>query len=215
MAKNFLKFHNISFSYENSPVEIFTNVSFHAANGWTGVIGVNGAGKSTLMMLACGVLQTDAGKIERPIKSIYCEQRTDDLPKKFSMLLNSSTKSSIKLIEMMGLQNDWLERWDTLSHGERKRAQIASALFDEPELLAIDEPTNHLDQAAKKQIASALKIYKGIGLLVSHDRELIDMLCDQCIFIEPPQIKVRPGGITKGLKARQMENQPPGIPVCL
>ena len=66
MANNFLRFHNISFSYHSSPVELFTNISFHAADGWTGIIGVNGAGKSTLMMLACGILKARAGKIERP-----------------------------------------------------------------------------------------------------------------------------------------------------
>ncbi|MFC2135363.1 ATP-binding cassette domain-containing protein [Bacteroidota bacterium] len=207
MAKNFLRFHDISFSYENSPVELFNNISFHAANGWSGIIGVNGSGKSTLMMLACGLLKANAGKIDRPVKSIYCEQRTDEIPETYSLLLNSNTKNAIKLIEMLGLQNDWIDRWDTLSHGERKRAQIASALFDEPELLAIDEPTNHLDINAKEQIAAALKIYRGIGLLVSHDRELVDMLCNQCIFIEPPNVSVRPGGITEGLKARQMEDQ--------
>ena len=46
---------------------------------------------------------------------------------------------------LLGVEPEWAERWDTLSHGERKRAQIAAALWRRPDVLALDEPTNHLD----------------------------------------------------------------------
>ncbi len=108
---------------------------------------------------------------------------------------------------MLGIQADWLDRWDTLSHGERKRAQIATALWLEPEVLAIDEPTNHLDAQAREILIVALRSFGGVGLLISHDRELLDSLCTQCVFLDPPDVTVRPGGITKGTEAERLEQQ--------
>ena len=52
--------------------------------------------------------------------------------------------------------DDWAERWATLSHGERKRAQIAVALWQQPEVLLIDEPTNHIDAGARALLCEAL-----------------------------------------------------------
>jgi ATPase subunit of ABC transporter with duplicated ATPase domains len=95
----------------------------------------------------------------------------------------------------------------TLSDGERKRAQIAAALWLEPGVLALDEPTNHLDSQAREIIGKALQSFDGIGLLVSHDRELLDSLCRQCVFIEPPKIIVRPGGVSKGMEIAEAERK--------
>ena len=74
-------------------------------------------------------------------------------------------------------------RWPTLSHGERKRAQIAVALWQQPDVLLLDEPTNHIDITAHELLIEALTSFRGIGLLVSHDRDLLDLLCQQCIFL--------------------------------
>ena len=54
---------------------------------------------------------------------------------------------------------------DTLSHGERKRSQIAVALWKQPELLALDEPTNHIDAAARRLLIDSLRQFRGVGLL--------------------------------------------------
>ena len=107
----------------------------------------------------------------------------------------------------LGLEEDWIGRWDSLSHGERKRAQIAVALWRRPSVLAIDEPTNHLDREARRMLAEALRRYDGIGLLVSHDRELLDELCRQCVFVEPPVVTVRPGGYTQGVEQARLEQE--------
>jgi ATPase subunit of ABC transporter with duplicated ATPase domains len=84
-----------------------------------------------------------------------------------------------------------------LSHGERKRAQIAVALWRRPLVLALDEPTNHIDLDARRLLARALRSFRGVGLLVSHDRELLDALCSQSLFFEPQGPVMRPGGYTK------------------
>src|SRR6185295_591892 len=91
------------------------------------------------------------------------------------------------------------------SHGERKRAQIATALWQDPLLLAIDEPTNHIDAAARSLLIEAMRSYRGVGLLVSHDRELLDELCDKTLFIQPPTAILRPGGYSKSIALAQTE----------
>jgi macrolide transport system ATP-binding/permease protein len=64
-------------------------------------------------------------------------------------------------------------------------------------VLAIDEPTNHIDAKARQLLIDALECYRGVGLIVSHDRDLLDALCTQCIWLEPPNTLVVPGGYTK------------------
>jgi len=66
-----------------------------------------------------------------------------------------------------------------LSHGERKRAQIAVALHQRPGFLTVDEPTNHLDYDTAKQVWQALKLFQGVGLLVSHDRRFLGKLAER------------------------------------
>jgi len=103
------------------------------------------------------------------------------------------------------VRDDWIDRWDTLSHGERKRAQIAVALWQNPQVLAVDEPTNHLDVDAQDMLFNALRAFQGIGVIVSHDRKLLDELCYQCLFVEPPDAILRPGNYTQGLQLAQKE----------
>ena len=65
-------------------------------------------------------------------------------------------------------------------------------------MLRLDEPTNHVNDAARQMLAGALRQYPGIGLLVSHDRDLLDILCAQCLFLDPPRAVLRPGSWSGG-----------------
>ncbi|MHC4563231.1 MAG: ATP-binding cassette domain-containing protein, partial [Planctomycetota bacterium] len=181
-----LDFDNVTFFYPAAGEPIFDGLSVELPTGWTGVIGPNGSGKTTLLRLACGELAPTAGRISRPGGIVYCRQRTDDPPEELAEFIEAIDAPGCRLRGELGVQDDWLSRWPTLSHGERKRAQIAVALWRRPSLLAIDEPTNHVDLAASKLLAEALEKFAGVGLLVSHDRELMDRLCRQTLFVEPP-----------------------------
>ncbi len=207
MSRLFVRFHNITFTYPSAAAPLFCGLSLHLPCGFSGVVGANGAGKTTLLRLATRHLTADVGTIETPARTVYCPQRTDDTPDRFEQLLAAQTKSAWSIREMLCIQSDWLNRWATLSHGERKRAQIATALWLEPDVLAVDEPTNHLDAPARQIVGAALRSFRGVGLLVSHDRELLDSLCTQCVFIDPPDVTVRPGGVTKGAEAAKLERQ--------
>ena len=103
------------------------------------------------------------------------------------------------------MRADWRRRWESLSHGERKRSQIAVALWRAPRILAVDEPTNHLDAGARSLVIAALRSFSGVGILVSHDRELLEALCGQCVFVEPPDAIMRPGGPEQGMAEASRE----------
>ncbi|MCK5155268.1 MAG: ABC-F family ATP-binding cassette domain-containing protein [Spirochaetales bacterium] len=195
-------FSNVNFSY-NLPLLI--NINAHFTKGWSGIVGVNGGGKTTIIHLAVGILEPDSGNITTCKNPAYCDQRPDLPPANFSDFIFSVDKESNILKGKLRISDKWLKNWDSLSYGERKRVQIGAALWQNPDLLALDEPTNHLDNDGKQFLFEALKDYRGIGLLVSHDRYFIDELCTQCLFINPPYAIMRPGGITEGQKEEKRE----------
>lgn len=200
-----LDFLGVTFCFDTLVQPLVADLTVRFAAGWTGIVGPNGAGKTTVLRLAVGELAPQSGRVIRPRRAVYCSQRTDAAPAELAALLAADEGEAHALRGRLGLSEDWPTRWDTLSHGERKRAQIATALWQKPDVLAIDEPTNHLDTTARELLARALRAYEGVGLLVSHDRELLDTLCGQCLFLHPPTATLRPGGYTAGAEQAQQE----------
>ena len=200
-----IQFQNVSFSYGTATQSLITDLSVHFSQGWTGIVGANGAGKSTVLKLATGDLEPQQGRVVIPEYAIYCQQRTDDAPEHLYGLLQAVSRDAFGIKGRLGLEDDWLERWTTLSHGERKRAQIAVAMWREPQVLAVDEPTNHLDAEAQDLLFDALSKFHGVGLLVSHDRKLLDDLCHQCLFVAPLDCILRPGNYSHGVQQASME----------
>ncbi len=207
MTKECVIFNEVVFLYDSSSLPVFDGLSVRLGIGWTGIIGPNGSGKTTFLRLACGELIPLRGSVRSPDKVIYCPQRTDQMPTDLGGFLKTDNHIACTLRGQLNIQEDWVSRWETLSHGERKRAQIAVALWREPRVLAIDEPTNHIDLEARQLLAVALRSFRGIGLLVGHDRDLLDNLCRQTLFIEPPNAILRPGGYTKALELAKAEHE--------
>lgn len=136
--------------------------------------------------------------------AVYCPQEADKAPDALTDFALDFGREARSLRERLNLTDDMPWRWNELSFGERKKLQIACALWQRPDALAIDEPTNHLDHAAHIQLERLLAGYSGIGILVSHDRELLGALVDRCASFEPAgpkggmRIVVRPGGYSTG-----------------
>jgi len=207
MTKECMIFNKVVFHYDSSSLAVFDGLSVRLGIGWTGIIGPNGSGKTTFLRLGCGGLIPSGGSVSSPDKVIYCRQRTDKIPTELEAFVKTNSHIACSLRGQLKIQENWISRWDTLSHGERKRAQIAVALWQEPGVLAIDEPTNHIDREGRQLLAAALRSFHGIGLLVSHDRDLLDNLCRQTLFIEPPNAILRPGGYTKAIELAEAEQQ--------
>lgn len=202
---SFLRFLDVTFSYDSSAPQLFRGLDVSFPRGWTGIVGANGNGKTTLLLLACGLLAPTRGRVTGTESALYCPQRTDDPPPMLPDLLAAGDGEACALRGRLGIGEDWPERWETLSHGERKRAQIGVALWRDPPALCIDEPTNHIDAEARLLLAGVLARYRGIGLLVSHDRDLLDTLARRCLFLEPPECEMRQGGYTAAVEAREKE----------
>ena len=184
-----LEFQHVTFHYPDQSIDVFSDLDLFLSTGWTAVIGANGGGKSTLLMLASGIEEPLAGRVLRPASAVYVSQRTDDPPPTYDHFAYAWDALACKLHGQLAIGRDYLERWETLSHGERKRAQIGWALHSECDLLCIDEPTNHLDGEAMAMVVGALGLFRGIGLLVSHDLATLDALCTTTLIISSPLVQ--------------------------
>lgn len=167
---------------------LFESIDLHLDHGWTGVVGPNGGGKTTLIELLAGRLRATDGRIKRSPAGLtvaVCAQRVDDRTPEIEAFSWDWSRAAVRLRATLGLDPDALARWPTLSPGERKRWQLGAALIDEPGALLLDEPSNHLDAEGRRRLRAALSRYDGVGVMVSHDRALLDALTRRTVWIEP------------------------------
>jgi len=207
---NQINVRKVSHTYESSPETILNDVSATFPCGWTGVVGNNGTGKTTLLRIASGELDGYEGCVSpnpSNYNGVYCAQPTEYLPDCAEEFVLDYSSDAVWLRSALHVDEDWIWRFDTLSHGERKRLQIAVALWQNPAVLALDEPTNHIDAATREQLTRALKSYDGVGLLVSHDRELLDTLVSQCLFFEDDKVIMRPGSYSEARNQSALERE--------
>ncbi len=195
----------LNFRHENAPLPLFDNINLHFSKGWTGITGSNGSGKTSLLRLITGEIKPVSGSIHTPNSTVYCSQEMYRMPDNFENFLYSPDNIGAKIMGELEIEYDWLYRWETLSFGERKRAQIGTALWLEPDVLALDEPSNHIDIRGRELLLRVLGLYEGTGVLVSHDRSLMNSLCSGCVFLDSGKAVLRPGGITKGAAEAEKE----------
>lgn len=99
-----------------------------------------------------------------------------------------------RMLSGLGFADEELERpIDSFSGGWRIRLNLARALISRSDLLLLDEPTNHLDLPAVVWLESWLRQYPGTLLLISHDREFLDGVCQSIIAIEQSRVSMTPG----------------------
>jgi ATPase subunit of ABC transporter with duplicated ATPase domains len=173
----------VSFSHSDS-VPLIVDLDLQIDTGWTGVVGPNGAGKTTLLELLAGDREPDTGSVRfhpPALRRLLCPQTVDRCTPEVSLLAKASEGEARRIRGQLGLEPHELERWSGLSPGERKRWQVGAALSSDPDLLLLDEPTNHLDADARSRLIAALRGFRGIGIVVSHDRTLLDALTTRTI----------------------------------
>ena len=173
-----LEAHGIGVAWAAS-MPVVRDVSFVLGPGFYGLVGANGAGKTTLLRVLAGELAPHEGSVRlRPAdgRIVHCPQTVDEPGPDVFELASTYDGLAAELKERLTLEEETLERWPTLSPGERKRWQIGAALAREPDVLLLDEPTNHLDASTRDRLLGALGRFRGIGVIVSHDRELLERL---------------------------------------
>ena len=202
-----LNLNNISYTYQQSVEPVLAGVSATFPEGWTGIVGDNGAGKTTLARVACGLLSPDTGSVTPALVATYCAQDASAPPEALEDFALAYDGRAMRLRRDLDIDDDWFWRYETLSGGQQKRLQIACALWESPDVLVMDEPTNHVDATTRAVIERALAGFRGVGLLISHDRALLDALCQQCLFVADGGVTMRPGGYSQASGQASLERQ--------
>lgn len=190
-----LRLHGVSVAWATS-APLFDSVSLTLDRGFHGLVGANGAGKTTLLSILAGQRAPHEGTVVFTPKHAvvaYCRQDVEGRDEDIDALAERDDGLAGELRGRLALDPSELERWPTLSPGERKRWQIAAALAREPDVLLLDEPTNHLDADARKRLLGALRRFTGLSVVVSHDRAVLDALTTSTLRIHRNTVTLWPG----------------------
>src|SRR5512140_242892 len=196
---SFLRAHHVAFSYPHSE-PLFEGAEFHLEPGWTGLVGANGAGKTTLLRVLCGELAPTDGHVQvHPdgARVRVCAQSVERAGEDVLALAVQTSGAARRAMGELRLDAERVADWERLSPGERKRWQIAAALAEEPDALLLDEPTNHLDAVARGWLLEGLRGYRGVGVVVSHDRAFLDALTARTLQLSGGTARLWAGGYTR------------------
>ena len=185
-----IRLEGVTFAHHDA-FPVLDGVSAVFPEGWTGLVGENGAGKSTLLRLIAGELQPQQGRIRiEPdgAEVVLCRQDVEAPGADVCALAPADDGAAWRLRGELDLEPADLERWSSLSPGERRRWQIAGALAREPRVLLLDEPTNHLDADGRALCPRGAGAVRGVGLLVSHDRALLEVLTSRTARLHRGQL---------------------------
>jgi ABC transport system ATP-binding/permease protein len=187
-----------------------------------GIVGVNGAGKSTLLRAIAGEVPLASGKrkVGVTVQLAYLSQEVRELERYAAwrvidaiedvrkyIRLGKKEISASQLAQRLGFTGGRQQtRVSDLSGGERRRLQLTRLLMAEPNVLLLDEPTNDLDIETLTSLEDLLDGWAGTLLVVSHDRYLLERICDrQVALMGDGRVRDLPGGVEQYLELRHAQ----------
>ena len=158
-----------------------------------GIIGINGTGKTTFLKILAGLEEADEGQVitQNGLRITYLPQHPE-FPKDATILSyvtqgqkdqnwNPETEAHM-ILNRLGIE-DHEEEIEHLSGGQKKRVALAAVLANPTELLILDEPTNHLDNEMAAWLEDYLNRFKGVVIMVTHDRYFLDRVTNKILEI--------------------------------
>ncbi len=209
MMESFLQIDGLCKSFGDRV--IFDGLTLNIAQGEkVGLIARNGQGKSTLLDVIAGNADYRSGTItfRRDIKTAYLVQ-TPQFPAGATVIhaccASDSDEMLLKARRMLTILGvpDFERPVSELSGGQAKRVALASALISEPDFLILDEPTNHLDVEITEWLEEYLTAGRLTLLMVTHDRYLLDRVCNRIVEIDDFRAYSYQGNYSYYLEKRQ------------
>ena len=190
-----IRLENVAHNFGTQELFFDVNLTVYEQNR-IALIGQNGSGKTTLLNILSGEIEPTEGKIIRSnsLKESFLKQFRITNPEitLFDFVKESITDVEEVMIDktvrsiIVGLgfdESQWTRKVSTLSGGELTRLSLGKALAGNHNLLLLDEPTNHLDLYSIKWLQRYLKNYNGAIILISHDRDFLNGICNKYIEI--------------------------------
>lgn len=160
-----------------------------------GVVGKNGTGKTTLLKVLSNEIKQDMGTVKYAddLKIVYFDQHREQIPPDISLKEALSPNGDFVTYNGQEMHvNGWARRFlfssdrlempvKCLSGGEKARILIAKLMLQPADILFLDEPTNDLDIPTLEVMEDSLKSFAGAVVLISHDRALMDGVCNQIL----------------------------------
>ena len=170
-------------------------ISFSLLRGeCLGVIGGNGTGKTTFLKTVLGSLREISGEIMWGAKTDigYYSQQLEELDERNEIIQELRRVAPLAengqlrgfLARFLFTGDDVFKQVSTLSGGEKGRLALAKLIYSNKNVLVLDEPTNHLDIPSREALESALEVYEGTIITVSHDRYFLDKVSTQILAFE-------------------------------
>lgn len=189
------------------PKVIFDQLSFNVSVGdKICLVGKNGAGKTTLMNIITGARDLDEGTRWQMGGSVIGYLQQDIVPEPnqtvydfiFAQIRGNAEEEALQAYKVERvvepLQLDIHAQMTSLSGGQLRRAALARALVEEPDILLLDEPTNHLDLDIIEWLEQYLRGYRGALVCVSHDKVFLAAISDKIFWLDRGKLRVCPKG---------------------
>jgi ATP-binding cassette subfamily F protein 3 len=209
-GQRILRVRDVTMAFDDDPVLLDASFDVYRRER-LGIVGPNGAGKTVLGRILAGDLEASSGErwIGPSIRIGYLEQGFSDQDPTLTPVETVRKAKAMYEGEAVALLAKFLFRYDQMrtplgdmSGGERTRLELCLLMLSGANCLILDEPTNHLDIESMEVLEGAVESFDGTAILISHDRYLLDRLCDRILEVRDGEVRSFDGGYDDWVAAK-------------